>query len=539
MTKLKFYFYSPVSFEKWDFRTPDTTGIGGSETSHIEMAWRLARRGHEVISYTTIPADCPPEHDGVKWRDIKDADFSQPGIWILYRCPEVLDNFQKEHPEQIIWLMCQDVQYDAFNEQRIAKTDKVLPISPSHAEYLLHVFPYMTDKLWITSNGIRGDLIRELEADKNQVRFPHRIVYASSPDRGLVPLLKIFRKAKEFVSDLELDIYYGFNNIDKLSKIYRSFKKMKAEVMRLADFPGIHLRGRANQRELYRALFSAGLWVYPTDFTETSCINCMEAQALGAIPITRPLWALKDNIAHGIFIEGSPRFDPLVSARYVGEIIRACNTDLQERIRPDMMRNARMRFNWERWVDQWEMNLLGIVGNIGGQFSFQHKYAFGRILNIGCDEDASGFLHRGAVNLDVTISSPLTNSTNPAHVIWDARDALPDCLGKFDSVILGDILEHLNPQDGVQALKNASRVLLPQGRIIVTVPDDAERSPQEQHACATGKETYAPGVNALHHRPISKEALLKQITSSGLECETYQELDYGFATGHAVVARRM
>src|SRR3990167_1047237 len=51
---MDFYFYSPVAFEKWDFRNSIETGIGGSETSHVEMAWRLARRGHKAVTHPPI-----------------------------------------------------------------------------------------------------------------------------------------------------------------------------------------------------------------------------------------------------------------------------------------------------------------------------------------------------------------------------------------------------------------------------------------------------------------------------------------------------
>ena len=47
---MKFIFFSPVNFQRWDWRSSVETGIGGSETSHVEMAWRLANRGHEGIN---------------------------------------------------------------------------------------------------------------------------------------------------------------------------------------------------------------------------------------------------------------------------------------------------------------------------------------------------------------------------------------------------------------------------------------------------------------------------------------------------------
>ena len=82
--------YSPVNFELWDFRNSVDRGIGGSETCHVEMAWRLARRGHTVVSYGPIPEDCPREWRGVTWKSLDDADFTQPGVWLLFRCPTVL-----------------------------------------------------------------------------------------------------------------------------------------------------------------------------------------------------------------------------------------------------------------------------------------------------------------------------------------------------------------------------------------------------------------------------------------------------------------
>ena len=80
----------------------------------------------------------------------------------------------------------------------------------------------------------------------------------------------------------------------------------------------------------------------------------MEAQALGAIPITRPYWATLDNVKHGLFVEGSPSSDALVRARYVDAIVRvASNPESQENIRQPMMIEARQRCDWQRVAEQW------------------------------------------------------------------------------------------------------------------------------------------------------------------------------------------
>lgn len=398
---MRIFHYAPLHFEPWDFRTPDTTGIGGSETAVGETARRLAERGHEVTVYAPLADGCP-EFDGkARWRHVRDADFTQPGLWILHRCPSALDEFAEEHLGQTTWLVCQDVFYppqlsDGLTPERSAKLDRCLPLCTAHEKWLLEKSPELKGKLFLSSNGIRGDLIldicgyscpscrdgaaisesgcldcgrpdsiRVMMADGNGgcypritrregiVRDPYKLVFTSSPDRGLVPLLKIFKRAREWEPRLTLSAAYGFNNIDRCEG--KHWKQVRAECEKWMDQPGVTWLGRMPQEQLYREFLSAGLWVYPTTFTETSCISCMEAQALGAIPITVPLWALADNVRHGVFLQGDPVNDPLCRARYVGEILRLTrDVSLQESIRSEMMPYARQRFDWERVVDQWE-----------------------------------------------------------------------------------------------------------------------------------------------------------------------------------------
>jgi glycosyltransferase involved in cell wall biosynthesis len=361
---MKFIFYSPVAFEPWDWRSSVEQGIGGSETSHVEMAWRLAKRGHEVKTYAPIPADCPGEWRGTTWQPIEAANFAEDGLWILYRCPEVVDRFLWPWRPARLWLVMQDWDYpEAFTPQRIERLERIVPLCQSHASWLSrqHRDPAFDARLWITSNGLKPELIKEVEDEATLApiaRNPKRIMYASSPDRGLLPLLHSFHRAVEVVDDLELHVFYGFNNLDKL--IARQgpespFARQKAQILKLAAHPNITLHGRVSQNQLYREWLKTGLWVYQTNFWETSCITCMEAQALGGVPIYNPIWALGENVHHGLMIRGNATDDPLVGARFAYGIVRlATDPDLQTRIRDAMMPDARARFSWENFVDQWE-----------------------------------------------------------------------------------------------------------------------------------------------------------------------------------------
>jgi glycosyltransferase involved in cell wall biosynthesis len=351
---LNFIFLSVPTFEPWDWTNPDTKGIGGSETSHIEMSNRLSDRGHDVYSYGPTPFKEPTVNPhGVTWErcDNDPNIWRRNGIWVIYRDPQSIDDVQPGNPA---WLICQDVDYPALTAERAAKFTRIVTLCETHAFYMRLRFPHLADRICVSSNGIKSELIAD--ALKNPpARNPKRLMYASSPDRGLVHLALIFSRAKEVISDLELHVYYGFNNIEKVIQKSAYIQKNTNEIRRALDQPGIEWHGRTAQPELIQEWLKAGIWCHPSSFTETSCITCMDAQALGAIPITTPVWAIADNVKHGVFIEGDPYTDNLTRARYTLELIRlATDEKRQEEIRAEMMPWAQSFFGWEKFVDQWE-----------------------------------------------------------------------------------------------------------------------------------------------------------------------------------------
>jgi len=351
---MSFVFFSPIAFEKWDFRNSVEKGIGGSETSHVEMAWRLARRGHEIITYAPIPNDCPGEWRGTKWYPLEKVDWTLKGVWVLYRCPEMADKFPAiEHrKKQQLWLMMQDWDYPQWTEKRIKNTDKIITLCKAHGRDVVMKHPLVKDNLWLTSNGIKIDLIEEIEKE-NIMRNPFRIMHASSPDRGLKQALISFKKAKEFVPELEFHAFYGFNNLKKLAKKNKDFKKIIDDLEELLDQPGVTFHGRVSQPELYREWLTSGIYIYETNFMETSNIASMEAQAMGAIPVFSPVYAQAENIQYGTPIEGDS-YDPYTQSKFAAELIRlATRPQLQEAIRPEMMTWARKRFDWQIFVEQW------------------------------------------------------------------------------------------------------------------------------------------------------------------------------------------
>lgn len=263
---MRIHFAAPNYIEPWDYRNVFDIGIGGSETSHVEMATRLARR-HEVISYTKLPEDCPDKNFmGVQWKDLSEMDLSQDGLWIIYRRPglgkECFPSANRKY-----WLVCQDVWYNDWNKDHVKAFDIIMGLCPRHMRYLADNDPENKDRYRLSSNGI--NLERVLETEKLGLqRNPKRLIWASSPDRGLAELLKIFERAREQI-DIELHVFYGMDNINKLcggdrtkypwAPIWKVYEKA-------INTEGVVWRGRIGQKQLAQEWMQAGIWCYPTWF---------------------------------------------------------------------------------------------------------------------------------------------------------------------------------------------------------------------------------------------------------------------------------
>lgn len=362
---MRFIFCSDHTFENWDYSSPGSIGIGGSETSAVEMAQRLAKAGHDVIAYapTLYPSRV---YQGVEWRNVDDGiDFELQGVWVVYRWPALADSIPAGQP---IWLICQDVDYfdSEMMPERSARFTRIVALCAAQADYLKARHPGVADRVCISSNGIRGEAIKALVRTNPPARNPRRLMYASSPDRGLEFLLQIFPRAREVVNDLELHVFYGFDNIDRVidnakdstSKKIRHGREtiieMKGWIKDAMSYPGITWHGRVGQSKLMIEWLKSGIWCHPSNFAETSCITCMDAQACGAIPVTNPTWAISENVKHGIFIAGDVN-EKLTQARYVLELIKLSRDVVkQEEIRSEMVPWALDNFCWDNFAAQWQ-----------------------------------------------------------------------------------------------------------------------------------------------------------------------------------------
>jgi UDP-glucose:(glucosyl)LPS alpha-1,2-glucosyltransferase len=120
-----------------------------------------------------------------------------------------------------------------------------------------------------------------------------KLIYHSTPHRGLEILVPVFEKLAEEFDFIELDVFssfklYGWGDRDVP---YAGLFK------RCEDHPKINYHGSVSNDVIRKALAEAHIFAYPSIWMETSCICLMEAMSAGCFSIIPNLAALPETAA--------------------------------------------------------------------------------------------------------------------------------------------------------------------------------------------------------------------------------------------------
>lgn len=340
-------FLAPGTLETFGPRKLDKVGLGGSETALIRLAEEFAEKHKNVTIYGNI--DEPGYFSGVRYRDwdshIPDVASDMSIAW---RLPEAAD-LDLNTKRLVLWMHDTDAG-DRLTEERASKFDSIVVLSEWHKQHMLECYPFLNpDNLRIIGNGVNRDRFKDHSIQRN----PMRVVYASSPDRGLdVILTRIWPKVVEAVPEAELHIYYGWDSFDKAAERVPHLKEFKANVAEaFLRSKNVTQHGRVDQDELAKEMLASSIWLYPTYFYETYCITAVEAQLAGLIPITNKLAALNETVKSGIFIEGDVREDKVQEA-YVKAVIDILKKSDDPNLRSRIIQKA-PAMTWREVAKKW------------------------------------------------------------------------------------------------------------------------------------------------------------------------------------------
>lgn len=345
------------SLEKWGPRKLREEGLGGSETAAIRLAEELDQLGHRTFVYTNI--DSPGYYNGVCYRDIERLQPNvRSDLFIAWRWPEAADH--SINTERLVLWMHDTDAGDRLTPERAARFHSIVVLTDWHRGFMQERYPFLRDdQMVVIGNGV--DLSRFTEPVE---RKPYKVVYSSSPDRGLDIILEhIWPKVTEVVHGAELHVYYGWDSFDRASDIpgWEHLKQFKAKMERLIlDNKNVVQHGRVSQDRLAKEMQEAKIWLYPTYFPETYCITAVEAQLAGAVPITNRFAGLSETVKSGIRIDGDVH-DPEVQATYAQAVIHALqhpDSFLHDRIIEDAP-----AVSWAMRALEWNNTFFGEATN--------------------------------------------------------------------------------------------------------------------------------------------------------------------------------
>jgi glycosyltransferase involved in cell wall biosynthesis len=349
-------------------------GLGGSETAFIQITRALARRGHEILAFNAC--ETAGEYDGVRYfpfaASLSILARERFDIFVVSRYASFF-TLPVTAGLKVLW---NHDTLDNAKELRLVhdEIDLFLVLSNFHRDNFLIRLPQLDDRLVVTRNGLDFGLLDQASAGVE--RDPHKLIYASRPERGLKTLLEsVWPRLHRWNPDLRLYVCGYQLKLDNLPQRLEELYRQVAVL--LEHTPGVVVLGGLGKREYYRHLAGSAMMAYPSVFPEVSCLAALESQALGVPVLTSDAYALSETVvAAPLKVGGRPG-----SAGYVDDYVERAihllsNRPELERLGRESREAIRARYSWDMVAAEWDRlfdlnlrakNLHGFLAETGAE----------------------------------------------------------------------------------------------------------------------------------------------------------------------------
>jgi predicted O-methyltransferase YrrM/tetratricopeptide (TPR) repeat protein len=297
-------------FAPWTGRDILTKGVGGSETYIIEMARHIQAAG---VWQVAVLCNCgqPDLFEDVHYVPLEQT-YSFLARHTVKAC--VVSRFSEYVPAcmrlpsvESVFLVLHDLGPSGSIIPVHEKLRGIFCLTEWHKGYFLERFPQFADRTHAFGYGINRELIERLrgEAAPPQ-KVPHRFIYSSFPNRGLLPLLRMWPRIQARWPDATLHVYTDLSNAWVNRVAPDTVADIRAKLAELAAAgAAVTVKGWVDKATLTRAWLEADVWFYPCTFQETYCLTAMEAAATRTLAVTNDLAALQNTVGRrGVMIPG-------------------------------------------------------------------------------------------------------------------------------------------------------------------------------------------------------------------------------------------
>ncbi len=366
----------------------DPRGLTGSEISFFRIAQECERLGHDVHVYTFGRGPVPSLWEGLHVHEFGDLYSTAPSLDAVcsWNEAEVLRPLPsgRSGPVRMCNLQINDFVHcrpgfgdivDVWTSPSESHRQMVLskPAHPVHLQAGDPPYAYVPDPLrWeVLTNGCDpGNYDRLFLRGVSKV--PGRVMWGSSPDRGLHWLLQEWPKIRRAVPHAHLKIFYKVmkwaDNIiahpwgdPSIQEQIRRAYYIKEALRRLSSH-GVELVDSVSRNQIDREMAEAEVLAYscdPVSWTEGFSVTLMEGCAAGSCPVSTSVDALPEIYGGYVPLVRVPVKDHM--SEFSDLVIRGL---LDEEYRGDVNRSVRelaSRYTWSslavRLVDILERRL--------------------------------------------------------------------------------------------------------------------------------------------------------------------------------------
>jgi glycosyltransferase involved in cell wall biosynthesis len=304
-----------------------------------EEYWANAMGGTELMKYGLLDRLDPKYKDKVQiiCSRVREIDPDKPTIlWLhdLPNDPESARLNEEEFRAQFERIVCvSDWQMQQYN------MIKQLPYNESEVlKNAIVPFPN-TEKDF--SDGIK-------------------LIYHSTPHRGLELLYPVFDELCKKHDNITLDVYSSFN----LYGWPQRDEPYKDLFDKLESHPKINYHGSQPNEVVREALQKAHIFAYPSIWPETSCICLMEAMSAGLVCVHPNLAALPETAAQ-LTYQYQWTEDANKHCAVLYHNLDSAIQNVQSADTKGMLVNQKVYadnfYNWNTRVKQWEMLIENVI----------------------------------------------------------------------------------------------------------------------------------------------------------------------------------
>lgn len=260
------------------------------------------------------------------------------------------------HRPSILWL------HDMFNDPEVAhlrdeeerkRFSKLVFVSNYQKTTYDLAYGLKPSESVILKNCI--DPIEYKPKSKDEVR----LIYHTTPHRGLDILVPVFEELSKHYDNITLDVFSSF-------KIY-GWDQRDADYKHLFErceaHPKINYHGYQPNHVVREALQNAHIFAYPSFWPETSCIAAIEAMSAGCAVVCPDFAALPETVA-GFGMTYSAHEDPNIHANIFIQVLAATidkmgSEEMDNRLQFQKA-YADSFYNWNTRIVQWD----GLIRNV-------------------------------------------------------------------------------------------------------------------------------------------------------------------------------